>query len=91
MVFDRRAAVSRLLLGEAMNYDVKHQRYSADLSERVSVYMDKGSFPVFENNRGVMINGNRRIHMKNWELEDLKVIVDFLERNAEVIRKVQAL
>lgn len=74
-----------------MNYDVKHQRYSADLTDKVSVYMNRDSIPVFENSRGPMINGNRRIHMKNWELEDLKAIVGFLERNAETIKKVQAL
>jgi hypothetical protein len=38
----------------------------------------KGKF-VFTNNRGMNINGNRTIHMGNWELRDLKSIVKFLE------------
>jgi hypothetical protein len=35
---------------------------------------------VFENQQGIMLNGNRRIHTANWSLKDLKAIVKFLER-----------
>lgn len=47
------------------------------ISDNLSARLDGDDY-VFENNRGLMVNGNRRIHMKNWEIEDLSDIVTFL-------------
>ena len=58
----------------------------APVSSRVSFYWDD-DYPVFENSRGLMVNGNRRIHMKNWKVEDLKAIVGFLDRYANHVKE----
>jgi hypothetical protein len=38
---------------------------------------------VFENNRGMNINGNRTIHMANWKIQDIEAILLFLKINGE--------
>ena len=73
-----------------MNYNLKDERYDAWLTNHVRVHFN-GNYPVFENDRGLMQNGNRRIHMKNWTLDDLRACVDFLERNQDALTKVAKL
>jgi len=73
-----------------MNYNLKEERYDAWLTDNVRVYLN-GDWPVFENNRGLMVNGNRRIHMKNWTLDDLRACVAFLERNQDTLEKLKKL
>lgn len=47
------------------------------LSDKLTVHEDNGHY-VFENSRGLMVNGNRRLHMANWEVNDIRDIWMFL-------------
>lgn len=54
----------------------------ARISEHITVHRD-GEHLVFENDRGLMINGNRRIHMANWTLNDLRDIICHITGRAD--------